>query len=73
MKITYNIHHFYTPNGILCEPYRTVTVDSSTPQGKEVIRGFDHQGKLYVGACVAGCQITKIEDDTEDPASGQEG
>lgn len=66
MKVTYNIHRFYNSNGVFAEPYRTVTVDSNSSIGKEIISAFEHAESLYVGACYAGCQITEItEEETE--------
>jgi hypothetical protein len=63
MKVTYEIHRHYTQDQALGDPYRTVTVSSDTPQGREVIRALDHAGKLYKDACYIGCKIIGIEDD----------
>ena len=60
MKISYDVFHFYSSDlrkdEVYGESYKSVT--TSDP---EIVGTFMRFGKLYVGACLIGCKLTKIE------------
>ena len=55
--ITYDIYRFYSLDRaeVYADKFKTVTTSDH-----DIVDAFDHAGKLYVGACYAGCKITEI-------------
>ena len=62
MKITYDIYHFYPGDKPIGDPFKTVTVDTHEPIGREIRDAFYRAGRLHVGASYIGCVIKAIED-----------
>jgi len=61
MVLKYDIYHFYSSNPksdeVYGEKFKSVETSNS-----EVIEGFSNTGKLYIGASLAGCKVTCIEE-----------